>query len=91
MHPNQLTSAVLAALAARHPAVDPVLAIVLLLAAAAVYAGAYAISIRMHPWRPCRRCGESGKHRGTVFTRSFRSCPRCGGTGREPRRFARLP
>lgn len=67
------------------------LLVVLAVAAAAVYAAGYAISIRLHPWRPCRRCGESGKHRGTMFTRSFRPCARCGGTGRELRRFARLP
>lgn len=50
---------------------------------------AYAVSIRLHPYRPCRRCGESGKHRGTVFRSSFRACYRCGGTGRELRPFAR--
>jgi hypothetical protein len=38
-----------------------------------------------------QRCGESGKHRATLFTGSFRACHRCGGTGRELRRFARLP
>jgi Zn-finger protein len=43
------------------------------------------------PYRPCRKCGESGKHRGTVFTRSFRACTRCGGTGRELRPFAKEP
>lgn len=59
--------------------------------AAAVYAAGYAMSVRLHPWKPCKRCGESGKHRGSLFTSSFRSCARCGGTGRELRRFARLP
>lgn len=65
--------------------------IALAAAAGAVYGAGYAISIRLHPWKPCRRCGESGKHRGAVFTGSFRACGRCGGTGRELRRFARLP
>ncbi len=60
-----------------------------LLLAALGYAVAYGISIRLHPYRPCRRCGESGKHRGAIFTRSFRDCRRCGGTGRELRLFAR--
>ena len=26
-----------------------------------VLAAAYSISIRRHPYRPCRKCGESGK------------------------------
>ncbi|KWX02761.1 hypothetical protein TH66_13530 [Carbonactinospora thermoautotrophica] len=60
-----------------------------LVLAALGYAVSYAISIRLHPYRPCRRCGESGKHRGAIFTRSFRDCRRCGGTGRELRLFAR--
>jgi hypothetical protein len=91
MHIVQLTSAGHAALAISHPTASPAVLIILLLGAAAVYAGAYAISVRIHPWRPCRRCGESGKHRGVMFARSFRNCTRCGGTGRELRRFARLP
>jgi hypothetical protein len=62
-----------------------------LAAIAALFGTGYAISIRRHPYRPCRRCGESGKHRGTVFTGSFRACTRCGGTGRELRPFARKP
>ncbi len=65
--------------------------VVLILFGALVYGAAYSVSVRWHPWRPCRRCGESGKHRGSLFSRSFRPCPRCGGTGRELRRFARLP
>lgn len=62
-----------------------------LIAVALAYAGAYAASVRRHPYRPCRKCGESGKHRGTVFTSSFRGCTRCGGTGRELRPFAKEP
>lgn len=52
---------------------------------------AYRLSIRRHPYRPCRKCGESGKHRGAVFTSSFRACTRCSGTGRELRPFASEP
>jgi hypothetical protein len=52
---------------------------------------AYRLSIRRHPYRPCRKCGESGKHRGAMFTSSFRACTRCGGTGRELRPFAKEP
>ncbi|HYZ51967.1 MAG TPA: hypothetical protein VE733_00440 [Streptosporangiaceae bacterium] len=79
-----------AARPAPHP---PSPAVVLLWAVviAVVLGAAYSISIRRHPYRPCRRCGESGKHRGTVFTRSFRACTRCGGTGRELRPFAKEP
>jgi len=73
-----------------HPGADATL-VLLILVGALVYAAGYALSVRLHPWRPCRRCGESGKHRGSLFSRSFRPCPRCGGTGRELRRFARLP
>jgi hypothetical protein len=86
---NPRTLAAAPATAAHHAGGSPAGLIVLLLAVAVVYAIGHAVSLRLHPWRPCRRCGESGKHRGTVFTRSFRPCPRCGGTGRELRRFAR--
>jgi hypothetical protein len=77
-------------LSAAHP---PSAAVVLLWAVmiAAVLGAAYSVSIRRHPYRPCRKCGESGKHRGTIFTRSFRACTRCGGTGRELRAFAKEP
>ena len=30
------------------------------------YTVGYAISIRLHSWKPCKRCGESGKHRGAA-------------------------
>lgn len=81
-------------LSAAGPAARPVspVTVVLWLAVIAIgFAVAYRISVRRHPYRPCRKCGESGKHRGTVFTRSFRACGRCGGTGRELRPFAREP
>jgi hypothetical protein len=64
----------------------------LVLIAAAIVAGlAYRASIRLHPYRNCRRCTGSGKHRGAVFTRGFRACDRCGGTGRQLRTFAKEP
>jgi hypothetical protein len=82
-------------LSAAHPAAPhpPSAAVALLWAVviAAVLGAAYSVSIRRHPYRPCRKCGESGKHRGTVFPRSFRACTRCGGTGRELRAFAKEP
>jgi hypothetical protein len=70
---------------------SPVMVVLLLAAITIALAVAYSISVRRHPYRPCRKCGESGKHRGTVFTSSFRACGRCGGTGRELRPFARTP
>jgi hypothetical protein len=73
-----------------HP-MSGVAIITLLILAIAVYATAYRVSVRRHPYRPCRACGESGKHRGTFFTESFRACGRCGGRGRELRPFAREP
>lgn len=87
---STLTPGLPLAAAAHHTGGSGLLLIVLALAAAAAWAAGYALSIRLHPWRPCRRCGESGKHRGSLFTRSFRACARCGGTGRELRRFARI-
>ena len=63
----------------------------LLALAALIYGTAYAISIRRHPYRACRRCGGTGKHRGTWFTTAFRACDWCGGAGRERRLFARGP
>jgi len=63
----------------------------LLALAALVYGVGYAISIRVHPYRACRRCGGTGKHRGTWFTDSFRACDRCSGVGREHRPFAHRP
>ena len=78
--------------AARTAAPPSPVTILLWAAAIAVcLAVAYRISIRRHPYRPCRKCGESGKHRGAIFTSSFRACARCGGTGRELRPFAKEP
>jgi hypothetical protein len=75
--------------AARPP--SPVTVLLWAIVIAVCFAVAYRISVRRHPYRPCRKCGESGKHRGAVFTGSFRACTRCGGTGRELRAFAREP
>jgi hypothetical protein len=87
MHPPAPAAAAVAHHAGGHGPETIALAAVV----GALYGACYAISIRLHPWKPCRRCGESGKHRGTVFTDSFRGCTRCGGTGRELRRFAHRP
>ncbi len=79
-----------AAPAGPHPP-SPAVVLLLVIALALLLSAAYSMSIRRHPYRRCSKCGESGKHRGTVFTRSFRACTRCGGTGRELRPFAREP
>jgi hypothetical protein len=76
---------------AHHAGVSALAVVAIAVAIGLAYGAAYLLSVRMHPWRPCRRCGESGKHRGRLFRRSFRACDRCGGTGMERRRFARLP
>ncbi|GII05460.1 hypothetical protein [Planobispora takensis] len=60
-----------------------------LISLAALYGAGYAISLRLHPYKACRRCRGSGKHRGWFFTDAFRACDACSGTGRELRRFAR--
>lgn len=65
--------------------------ILLLIVGAIVYAVGYAISIRVHPYKPCPRCKGSGRHRGAWFRDSFRACDRCGGQGREYRAFAHRP
>ncbi len=78
------------AAASPHPDSGNALWLLLLLAVIG-YVLAYRISIRLHPYRPCRSCGESSKHRGTVFRRSFRPCGRCNGTGRELRPGAKKP
>lgn len=81
-------------LAAAHTAAHPpstINVVFWLIVIASFYCMAYSVSLRRHPWRPCRKCGESGKHRGTLFTGTFRACTRCGGTGRELRPFAKTP
>lgn len=85
------TASILATATAGHHPMSGLAIVALLALAAAGYGLAYSVSVRRHPYRPCRTCGESGKHRGKVFTRSFRACGQCGGTGRELRPFAREP
>jgi len=57
--------------------------------AVVVYAVAYAISIRLHPYKDCWRCQGRKKHVGSVFTYAHRNCRRCGGAGRKLRMFAK--
>ncbi len=55
-----------------------------LLAIALILVVGYLISLKIHPETYCRRCGGSGRNRGSTKQRSGR-CKRCGGTGRKPR------
>jgi hypothetical protein len=85
------TAQTLSAAASGSHTPSPAVALLWAAAFALMLGTAYRLSIRRHPYRPCRKCGESGKHRGAVFTGSFRACTRCGGTGRELRPFAKEP
>jgi len=61
-------------------------ALLLLAAAAAVIAvTVYAVSLRLHPWMPCRACGGSGKTSDRLWHSAHGTCRACGGRGRNPR------
>lgn len=47
-----------------------------------VIVGGYLLSGFLHPFRPCRSCGGSGVHKGSVYRRATRNCTTCGGKGR---------
>lgn len=61
-----------------------------LLEIAAVALVCYLISLRLHPWRVCRPCKGSGKHKGSVFSYATRSCTACGGNGKRGRLGVRI-
>ncbi len=44
----------------------------------------------LFPFRPCRRCGATGRKHGRLNRRTYALCPRCAGTGRTMRPGARL-
>jgi DnaJ-class molecular chaperone len=50
----------------------------------------YLVSLRLHPWHPCRRCRGRGNHRGAVFKYAGRNCTSCGGNGRRARLGVRV-
>ena len=52
---------------------------------AAVAAGAYYVSLHLHPDEFCRTCGGTGRHRGWLFLWTRRQCPGCAGQGRNRR------
>ena len=44
----------------------------------------WAISVYLYPFRPCGRCGGTGRKKGST-RRRFDLCRRCAGTGRVQR------
>jgi DnaJ-class molecular chaperone len=54
---------------------------VLVLIIAVILVG-YLVSGFLHPFRPCRSCGGSGVHKGSIYRRAIRNCAACGGRGR---------
>ena len=45
----------------------------------------YSFSLNRRPFRSCRTCNGTGRHRGAVFLYAHRQCPACGGSGRHRR------
>jgi hypothetical protein len=61
-----------------------------LLAAAAVAGAGWYVSLRWHPYAPCRACrGRRGRNRGSTG-RTWGHCRRCGGKGERLRFGARM-
>jgi hypothetical protein len=75
-----MTPAIIAAGHAAAGHADPVIVILLALAAAA----GYAASLYLWPWRTCPRCGGTRLNRGST-RRRIGMCTRCSGTGRTRR------
>jgi hypothetical protein len=63
--------------------------VALALAAAAVLAGAYWLSLRLWPYGPCLACGGSGRSWGSN-KRRHGICRACRGSGRRTRLGARI-
>jgi hypothetical protein len=45
----------------------------------------YLFSLDRRPFRACRKCNGTGRHRGAIFLYAQRACPQCGGQGRHRR------
>lgn len=60
-----------------------------LLILAAIIGVCYYVSLRIWPYRPCRRCEGGGRNAGSN-RRRFGTCPACGGSGRKLRTGARM-
>jgi hypothetical protein len=61
-----------------------------LLVGAVVIGLGYWISLRIHPEARCRTCNGTGRHWGSMYTRSLRGCRSCGGRGRKERLGVKL-
>jgi len=61
----------------------------IILVIAAIGAVSYYVSLRLWPYRRCRRCDGGGRNAGSNAKR-FGRCGRCGGSGRELRLGARM-
>jgi hypothetical protein len=69
-----------------HPHLAPHTVVFLIVGAAVVlYLAAYRISLWLHPYRLCRRCGGSGKLGGGLLSWGWSYCGRCGSRGLVPR------
>lgn len=66
------------------------IALAILAVAVVAAAVAYLVSLRLHPWRPCRACSGTGRTKDRIWTRAHGTCPACGGRGRHPRIGVRL-
>jgi hypothetical protein len=62
---------------------------VLVVGALMIGAG-YWISLHLHPEARCRVCKGTGRHWGSMYSRSLRGCRSCGGRGRKERLGVRL-
>jgi len=70
---------------ARSPAVYGYVLLVLVI----IFLG-YAVSLRLHPYRPCRSCDGKGRKEGSFFRRAYSDCTRCNGKGRTLRAGVRI-
>jgi DnaJ-class molecular chaperone len=52
-------------------------------------AAAYTVSLYAWPFRPCLRCGGTGRNKGSTRKR-FGTCRACGGAGRKQRLGSRF-
>ena len=60
------------------------------LLAVAILVIGYAVSLRVHPYTPCRSCDGKGRHEGSIFRRAYSDCTRCKGKGRTLRLGVRM-
>jgi DnaJ-class molecular chaperone len=60
-----------------------------ILIGAVIVAAGYYVSLRIWPYRPCKRCSGGGRNAGSNRKR-FGTCGRCGGSGRALRLGARM-